>query len=87
MGGKMTRLPFHGHFVKSNAPMEVVHGDLVGPISPASNGGCCYFLTLVDQHTGFIHVSILKEKLDAAEEILKFKICMKNKRITLSKSL
>jgi hypothetical protein len=48
--GKMIKLPFKGHFTPTLHPMEVVHGDIVGPITPATNGGCRYFLTLVDQH-------------------------------------
>jgi transposase InsO family protein len=73
LGGKMTRDPFNGHFVPTEAALKVVHGDLVGPITPATNGGCRYFLKLVDQHTGYIHVSLLKEKSDAVTEIVKFK--------------
>ena len=73
MAGKMTRLPFSSHFSSTEATMEVIHGDIVGPISPASNGGNGYFLTLVNQHSGFIHVSVIKEKSDATTEIDKFK--------------
>jgi hypothetical protein len=51
----------------------VVHGDLVCPISPATNGGCQYFLTLVDQHTGFIHIALLREKSDTTAKIVKYK--------------
>ncbi|KAI7947970.1 hypothetical protein MJO28_009878 [Puccinia striiformis f. sp. tritici] len=54
MKGKMTRKKFNSHFDETTASLEVVHGDLVGPISPSSNGGARYFLTLVDQHTGYI---------------------------------
>ena len=73
LAGKMTRAPFNSHFTKTNGASEVVHGDLVGPITPATNGGCRYFLTLVDQHTGHINVSLLKEKSDAVAEFLKYK--------------
>jgi len=50
MKGKLTRLAFKGHFKGAEGPLAVVHGDLVGPISPATNGGARYFLTLVDQY-------------------------------------
>ncbi|POW10838.1 hypothetical protein PSTT_05755 [Puccinia striiformis] len=55
-----------------SSPLEVVHGDLVGPITPATNGGARYFLTLVDQFTGYIHTDILKEKSDACNSIIDF---------------
>ncbi|POW08045.1 hypothetical protein PSTT_07776 [Puccinia striiformis] len=74
MGGKIARLPFNSHFKPTKAPLEVVHADLVGPISPATNGGARYFLTIVDQHTGFIHTVILKEKSQATEAIRAYKI-------------
>jgi hypothetical protein len=71
--GKMTKLPFKGHFSPTEKSLEVIHGDLVGPISPPTNGGARYFLTLVDQHTGFINISLLVEKSDATDAILEFK--------------
>jgi transposase InsO family protein len=69
----MTQAPFDSHFTATNAALEVVHGDLVGPITPATNGGCRYFLTLVDQNTRYIHIALLKEKSDAITEFSKFK--------------
>jgi transposase InsO family protein len=61
------------HFDPTSHPLQVVHGNLVGPILPSSNGGGRYFLTLVNQFTGFIHVTILKEKSDACQAFEKFK--------------
>ncbi|KAI7933571.1 hypothetical protein MJO28_009171 [Puccinia striiformis f. sp. tritici] len=71
--GKMSRLPFKGHFGPTSSALEVVHGDLVGPITPTTNGGAKYFLTLVDQHTGFISINLLKEKSDATKAISGYK--------------
>jgi hypothetical protein len=71
--GKMSKLPFKSHFSPTEKSLEVVHGDLVGPISPASNGGARYFLTLVDQHTGFINVNLLTEKSDATKAITEYR--------------
>jgi transposase InsO family protein len=73
LAGKMTRAPFSSHFTPTTEALEVVHGDLVGPITPATNGGCHYFLTLVNQHTGYIHISLLKERYSAVAEFVKFK--------------
>ncbi|KAI7966272.1 hypothetical protein MJO29_002020 [Puccinia striiformis f. sp. tritici] len=78
MKGKMTRKSFKHHFDKTTEVLEVVHGDLVGPITPTSNGGGKYFLTLVDQDTGFINITILKEKSDTPDAINKFKIFYEN---------
>ncbi|PLW28356.1 hypothetical protein PCANC_23994 [Puccinia coronata f. sp. avenae] len=73
MKGKVSRVPFSSHFDATSHPLEVVHGDLVGPITPSTNSGCCYFLMMVDQHTGFISTTLLKKKSDATVAILDFK--------------
>jgi transposase InsO family protein len=73
MKGKVARVPYNGHFDLTHQPLEVIHADLVGPITPSTNSGAWYFLTLVDQHTGFISVTLLKRKSDATTAILDFK--------------
>jgi transposase InsO family protein len=78
MEGKMIKLPFKGSFTPTTAPLEVVHSDIVGPITPATNTGYRYFLTLVDQHTGFIKITLLKEKSNATTAIVNYKIKYKN---------
>ncbi|PLW43098.1 hypothetical protein PCANC_14406 [Puccinia coronata f. sp. avenae] len=74
MEGKMIKLPFKGSFTPTTAPLEVVHGNIVGPITPATNTGYRYFLTLVDQHTEFIKITLLKEKSNATTAIVNYKI-------------
>ncbi|PLW40732.1 hypothetical protein PCASD_09337 [Puccinia coronata f. sp. avenae] len=73
MKGKVSRVPYTGHFDTTHQTLEVIHGDLVGPITPSTNSGARYFITLVDQHTGFISVTLLKRKSEATEAILDFK--------------
>jgi transposase InsO family protein len=73
MKGKVSQVPYKSHFDKTEHPLEVVHADLVGPITPSTNSGKRYFITLVNQHTGFISVTLLHRKSDATEAILDFK--------------
>jgi transposase InsO family protein len=73
MKGKVSRIPYKGHFDKTEHPLKVVHADLVGPITPSTNSGKRYFITLVDQHTGFISINLLLCKSDATAAILDFK--------------
>jgi hypothetical protein len=73
MKGKVARVPYTGHFDVTHHPLEVVHADLVGPITPSTNSGARYFITLVDQHTGFISVTLLKRKSKATKAIIDFK--------------
>ena len=73
MKGKLSRLPFRGHFDPAFAPLQVIHGDIVGPVTPSTNSGKRYFPTLIDQYTGYISVTLLKQKLDAMLVFLSFK--------------
>ena len=69
---KLTRKSLKAHFNTTLSPLEVVHGDLVGPILPFSRSVARYFLTLVDQHTGYISVTVMKEKSNATKAIEQF---------------
>ncbi|MBW0466606.1 hypothetical protein O181_006321 [Austropuccinia psidii MF-1] len=59
-------------------PLDCVHIDLVGPISPMSVSGCQYFLTIVDQATSFKIVKFLKNKSDAFDQFFIAKKAMEN---------
>jgi hypothetical protein len=51
-------------------PLELVHGDLCGPISPATPSGRRYFLLLVDDATRYMWVALLTTK-DAVVDVVK----------------
>ncbi|MBW0462470.1 hypothetical protein O181_002185 [Austropuccinia psidii MF-1] len=76
--GKMTLKPFKSHFDKVEKSLDCLHLDLVGPISPPSVSGHCYFLTVVDQYTSFKFVKFLKNKLDALHEFMVIKNLVEN---------
>ncbi|MBW0590153.1 hypothetical protein O181_129868 [Austropuccinia psidii MF-1] len=59
---KAHRLPFKDHFDPAHLPLDCVHIDLVGPISPPSISRCKYILRIVDQATSFRIVWFLKNK-------------------------
>jgi transposase InsO family protein len=52
--------------------LELVHGDLCGPISPATPSGNFYFLLLVDDHSRYMWISTLVSKNQAAAAIMEF---------------
>ncbi|MBW0488997.1 hypothetical protein O181_028712 [Austropuccinia psidii MF-1] len=64
--GKMTHLPFKGHFSKTTEPLDCLHMDLVGQIF-----GHCYILTIIVQHTSYKITCFLKNKSDTYEEFVK----------------
>ena len=53
--------------------LELVHGDLCGPITPATNSGRWYFLLLVDDCIRYMWLQLLTSKDEAVEAIKKFK--------------
>jgi hypothetical protein len=56
----------------ATAPLELVHGDLCGPISPVTPAGNCYFLLLVDDYSRFMWIKLLCTKDEAADAICQF---------------
>ena len=47
---------------RASKPLELVHSDICGPISPISNGGKRYILCLIDDYSRKLWVYLLAEK-------------------------
>lgn len=61
--GKMSKLPYHSVVLpKSRRPLELVHSDVCGPITPGTAEGEKYFVTFIDDFTHFVTVHLLKCK-------------------------
>lgn len=54
---------------RAEQPLDLVHGDLCGPVKPATPGDKRYFLLLVDDASRFMWLVLLAAKSDAAEAI------------------
>lgn len=73
MLGKQRRLSFPAQAsYRATQPLQLVHGDLCGPITLATNGGKKYFLLLVDDMSRYMWVILLKSKDEASAAIKKF---------------
>ena len=77
---KQTRLlfPAQANF-RAEHPLQLVHADLCGPITPPSLAGNKYFLLLVDDYSHWMWVYMLREKGGAFEAFKKFKRLVENK--------
>ena len=53
--------------------LELVHGDLCGPITSAMHVRRKYFILLVDDYSRFMWLQLLTSKTEAAEAVKKFK--------------
>jgi len=60
---KITKLSFQMKPERSSKrPLELIHNDVCGPISPASYDKKKYFLTFIDDYTHFTVVYLIKNK-------------------------
>ncbi|PLW34541.1 hypothetical protein PCASD_12926 [Puccinia coronata f. sp. avenae] len=69
---KMHRVPFSGSFPKPSRPLECIHMDLCGPITPASRGGNKYFLKIIDGYSKYRFIYPLRCKSDTFSTFLVF---------------
>lgn len=63
--GKQTKLPHNQPRSRATRPLELVHSDLMGPISPLSYDGCKYVITFLDDFTHFTAAYLMKSKAEA----------------------
>jgi hypothetical protein len=72
---KQRQLPFpQQSSFRSKERLELVHGDLCGPVTPATPGGRHYFLLLVDDLSRYMWVMILGSKGEAANAIRRVQV-------------
>jgi hypothetical protein len=72
---KQRRLPFpQQSSFRAKERLELVHGDLCGPVTPATPGGRRYFLLLVDDLSRYMWVMILGSKGEAANAIRRVQV-------------
>lgn len=75
---KQQRKPFfHSNFVAKSV-LELIHGDLCGPISPTTPAGTKYFMLLVDDFSRMMWVYMLKTKDEALSCFKRFKLLVEN---------
>jgi hypothetical protein len=67
---KQSRLPFpQQSSFRAKERLELVHGDLCGPVTPATAGERRYFLLLIDDLSRYMWVVVLGSKGEAADAI------------------
>lgn len=73
IGGKFLKSRNRRADAQDNAPLELVHTDLAGPIEPTSHDGYKYAISFTDDFSGTVSVYFLKHKSDstmATEKLL-----------------
>lgn len=75
---KQARLPFHFQGKKAVGVLDLVHGDVVGPMEVESLGGSRYLFTLVDDASSKMFCYFLKSKDQVFEMFQDFKNMVEN---------
>ena len=63
--GKMSQYRNREPDCRASSPLQLVHSDLAGPITPESKDGHKYAMVFVDDYSGALGVYFLKNKSDA----------------------
>ncbi|GBM47188.1 Retrovirus-related Pol polyprotein from transposon TNT 1-94 [Araneus ventricosus] len=71
--GKLTISPFKNVHSRSNVKLKILHTDLCGPLKVKSIGNARYFITFIDDKTGWTEVRFLKNKSEAWEKFKEVK--------------
>ena len=73
--GKQARKPFPQKTTyRASYPLDLIHGDLCGPITPPTPAHKRYVFVLIDDHTRYMWTMLLKEKSEAFDKFKKFKV-------------
>lgn len=71
--GKITQSPATSPLTRSNKLLDVIHTDLLGPISPCTSSGMKYIMTFVDDSTRRNWIYLLRSKDEAYQIFVEFK--------------
>jgi hypothetical protein len=65
---------------RAEKPLELVHMDLCGPITPPTAGGKKYFLLLIDDHSRYMWLELIRTKDEALRFFKKVKALAETER-------
>lgn len=70
--GKQTRGPFVGTRTKTKRPLQRIHSDVCGPITPESYDGYKYFVSFIDDYTHMVVIYRLRAKSEVLEKFKQY---------------
>lgn len=86
--GKQARRPFpQATNFRASKRLELLHGDLCGPINPPTIGGNRYVFVIIDDHSRYMWTILLREKSEAFGRFKKFKALIEQEAGTTIKTL
>lgn len=67
---------------RASKVLELIHGDLCGPIRPSTSAGNRYILVLIDDFSRYMWMTLMKEKSDAFVKFKNFKVMVEQETKT-----
>lgn len=85
--GKQTRKPFPQETsYRATQLLELIHGDLCGPITPPTPAHKRYVFVIIDDYSRYMWTIMLKEKSEAFDKFKKFKLLAEQETKALIKT-
>ncbi|GAU31820.1 hypothetical protein TSUD_58210 [Trifolium subterraneum] len=66
------KLPFNSSYSTALHAFDLIHFDIWGPLAVSSIHGHKYFLTILDDHTRYVWIVLLKSKSEVASQVQNF---------------
>jgi transposase InsO family protein len=76
--GKMHANPFPISQFRASRPLQLVHSDVHGPVKVSTNQGYRFWITIIDDHSCFKGVYLLRHKSEAFATFKQFKAWAEN---------
>lgn len=73
MRGKQTKQTLRSNVHRSREKGAVIHSDVCGPMSVSSFSGARYFVSSVDEYSGFVCIVPIAKTSDVAQQFKLFK--------------
>ena len=59
--------------------LDLIHTDVCGPMRTVTPGGTKYYMTIIDDHSKYCKVYLLKRKSDVADKVKEYVKCVQTK--------
>ena len=69
----MTKRAFLEKGERAKAPLEIIHGDICGPLNVKARGGYEYFVTFIDDYSRYGYAYLMHKKSKVFEKFKEFR--------------
>ncbi|KAL0462820.1 UNVERIFIED_CONTAM: Retrovirus-related Pol polyprotein from transposon RE2 [Sesamum latifolium] len=83
----MIKKPFVAQSAMANGLLNLIHTDVCGPLSIPARGGFSYFITLIDDHSRYGYVYLMRYKSEAFGRFKEYRLEVENQTYHKIKAL